>query len=213
MVFPKWTNKAPGVLLASFVFAVCFTVFAVWYWASPKNYMEGYQPVQPIAFSHRLHAGEMGIDCRYCHFAVERSQHAGVPPTDVCMNCHRMIKTTSPEIKKITKAYETGMPIRWVRVHKLPDYVYFNHSDHVNKGVSCVSCHGRVDQMDQVRIVAPLSMGWCLSCHRNPAPNIRDRNLVTQLAWHPEGDPAALGRQFMKKYHVHPRTDCSTCHR
>ncbi len=213
MVFPKWTNKVPAILAVSFVLVLCFVVFAFTYWGSPKHYMVGYQPVQPVAYSHKLHAGQLGLDCRYCHFNVERSRHAGVPPTDVCMNCHRIIKTTSPEIKKIAEAHEKGLPIHWVRVHKLPDFAYFDHSAHVNKGVSCVICHGRVDHMDEVRVVAPLSMGWCLECHRNPAPNLRDRKFVTNLAWKPEGDPLELGREFMNKYQVHPRTDCSTCHR
>lgn len=213
MVFPKWTNKVPAILLVSFVSFVCFAVFAVWYWGSPKHQFVGYQPVQPVAYSHKLHAGQLGIDCRYCHFNVERGRYAGVPPTEVCMNCHSMVKTNSPEIKKIAEANEKHVPIKWVRIHKLPDFAYFDHSAHVNKGVSCVVCHGRIDQMDEVRAMKPLSMGWCLECHRNPAPNLRDRKLVTNLAWKPEGDPAELGRQFMEKYHVHTRTDCSTCHR
>jgi hypothetical protein len=124
-----------------------------------------------------------------------------------------MVKKESPEIQKIKAAHEKGVPIPWVRVHRLPDFAYFDHSAHVNKGVSCVSCHGRVDEMDEVRHEKPLSMSWCLDCHRNPAPNIRDRKLVTNLAWEPEGDPADLGREFMKMYNVNPRTDCSTCHR
>ncbi len=213
MVFPKWTNKVPVILLVSFISFACFAVFAIWYWGSPKHYFVGYQPVQPVAYSHKLHAGQLGIDCRYCHFNVERGRHAGVPPTEVCMNCHSMVKTNSPEIKKIVAAHEAGVPIKWVQIHKLADFAYFDHSAHVNKGVSCVACHGRIDQMDEVRAVKPLSMGWCLECHRNPAPNIRDRKLITNLAWKPDGDPAELGRQFMEKYHVQPRTDCSTCHR
>jgi hypothetical protein len=213
MVFPKWTNRVPAILVASLGVLACFVVFAFWYWGSPKHYVVGYQPVQPVAYSHKLHAGQLGLDCRYCHFNVERGRHAGVPPTDVCMNCHTLVKTSSPEIQKIREAHEQGVPIKWVRVHKLPDFAYFDHSAHVNKGVSCVVCHGRVDQMDEVRVVAPLSMGWCLECHRNPAPNIRDKKLITNLAWKPEGDPAELGKQFMDKYNVHPRTDCSTCHR
>jgi hypothetical protein len=213
MVFPKWTNQVPAALAASLGLVACVAIFAVWYWASPKNFNVGYEPVQPIAYSHKLHAGELGIDCRYCHFNVERGPDAGIPPTEVCMNCHSVIKTNSPEIQKIHAAFVSGQPIRWVRVHKLADYVYFDHSAHVNKGVSCVVCHGRIDQMDVVRTVAPLSMGWCLNCHRDPAPNLRDKKLVTDLAWKPDGDPATLGLQFMEKYHVHPSTDCSTCHR
>jgi menaquinone reductase, multiheme cytochrome c subunit len=121
--------------------------------------------------------------------------------------------TGTAEIQKIHDAHGKGLPIQWVRIHKLPDFAYFDHSAHVNKGVSCVECHGRIDQMDEVRAAQPLSMSWCLDCHRNPAPHLRDRNLITNLAWKPEGDPAELGREFMKKYNVQPRTDCSTCHR
>jgi hypothetical protein len=213
MVFPKWTNKIPVVLLASVVFFICFVVFAFAYWGSPKNYVVGYQPVQPIAFSHQLHAGQMGMDCRYCHYNVERGRHAGVPPTETCLNCHKIVKTDSPEIKKLVSYHEKGLPVPWVRVHKLADFAYFDHSAHVNKGVSCVECHGRIDQMTEVRIEKPLSMGWCLDCHRNPASHIRDRAKITDLAWKPDGDPAQLGREFMKLYNVNPRTDCSTCHR
>lgn len=213
MVFPKWTNKVPAILLASAVIGICVAVFVFWYWGSPKHYYVGYQPKQPVAYSHKIHAGQLGLDCRYCHFNVERSKHAGVPPTDVCMNCHTFIKTDSPEIQKVHAASKSGNPIPWVRIHRLADFAYFDHSAHVNKGVSCVSCHGRIDQMDEVRAVQPLSMGWCLECHRNPTPNVRDRKLVTDLAWKPDGDPIENGRKFMELYNVHPRTDCSTCHR
>lgn len=217
MVFPKWTNKIPLVLLVSVISLVCFAVFAFAYWGSPKHTVVGYQPVQPIAFSHKLHAGELGMDCRYCHFNVEKGRHAGVPPTETCLNCHTLIKngskTGTAEIQKIVDAHEAGVPIEWVRIHKLADFAYFDHSAHVNKGVSCVECHGRIDQMTEVRAEQPLSMSWCLDCHRDPAPHIRDRAKVTDLAWKPEGDAAELGREFMKMYNVQPRTDCSACHR
>jgi hypothetical protein len=213
MVFPKWTNKIPAIAAVSAITILLAVIFIFWYWFSPKHTFVGYQPVQPVAYSHKLHAGQMGIDCRYCHFNVERGQFAGVPPTEVCMNCHNLVKTTSPEIIKVREAFNTGTPIPWVRIHKLPEYVFFNHSAHVNKGVSCVVCHGRIDQEEQVKAAQPLSMGWCLDCHRAPAQNIRDRKLITNLAWKPDGDPVEIGRSFMEKYHVNPRTDCSTCHR
>ncbi len=217
MVFPKWTNKIPAILLVSLIGALCIVTAVIYYWGSPKNLVVGYQPVQPIAYSHKIHAGQLGLDCRYCHYNVERGKHAGVPSTEVCMNCHTMIlsgaTTGKVEIQKIHDAFKSQKPIPWVRVHKLADFAYFDHSAHVNKGVSCVSCHGRIDQMDVVRIEKPLSMGWCLECHRNPAPNIRDKKWVTNLAWTPDGDPAVMGQEFMKMYNVHPRTDCSTCHR
>lgn len=213
MVFPKWTNKIPAIAAVSAFVILNTLIFVFWYWFSPKHLNVGYQPEQPVHYSHKLHAGEMGMDCRYCHFNVERGAHAGVPPTEVCMNCHDLVKTTSPEIIKIREAFISGRPIPWVRVHKLPEFAYFNHSAHVNKGVSCVSCHGRVDQMEVVREVEPLSMSWCIECHRAPAEHIRDRKLVTNLAWSPDGDPVVNGRKFMEKYHVNTRTDCNTCHR
>jgi len=213
MVFPKWTNKIPATIVVSLLGFLCTTIFVFWYWFSPKHLNVGYMPEQPIHYSHKLHAGTMGIDCRYCHFNVERGQFAGVPPTEVCMNCHTLVKTTSPEIIKVREAYSSGQPIPWVRIHKLPEFAYFNHSAHVNKGVSCVVCHGRIDQMDVVHQVQPLSMSWCLDCHNNPAKNIRDRKLITNLAWHPEGDPVENGRKFMEMYHVNTRRDCNTCHR
>ena len=213
MVFPKWTNKLPLALLVSLVTLLCFVVFAFAYWGSPKHYIVGYQPVQPIAFSHELHAGQLGMDCRYCHYNVENGKHAGVPPTETCLNCHSLVKTDSPEIQKLLDYHEKGLPVPWVRIHKLADFAYFDHSAHVNKGVSCVECHGRVDQMVEVRAEQPLSMSWCLDCHRDPAPHVRDRSKVTDLSWKPDGDAAELGREFMKLYNVHPRTDCSACHR
>ena len=213
MVFPKWTNKIPAIVAVVFLSTLCATIFVIWYWLSPKHLVVGYQPVQPIAYSHKLHAGELGLDCRYCHFNVERGQFAGVPPTEVCMNCHTLNTKNSPEIAKLHEAFATGKPIPWVRVHKLPEFAYFNHSAHVNKGVSCVSCHDRVDQMEVVRVTKPLSMIWCLECHNNPAPNIRDVKQITNLAWHPDVDPVEYGREFMKKYHVTTRMDCNTCHR
>jgi hypothetical protein len=213
MVFPKWTNKIPLIAAVSVIGGLSAIVFVFWYWFSPKHTFVGYQPEQPIHYSHKLHAGQLGIDCRYCHFNVDRGQFAGVPPAEVCMNCHSQVRADRPEIVKLREAFTTGRPIPWKRIHKLPEFAYFNHSAHVNKGVSCVECHGRVDQMDVVRAVEPLSMSWCVECHNNPAPNIRDRKLVTDLAWKPEGDPLEIGKSFMEKYNVNTRTDCSTCHR
>ncbi len=213
MVFPRWTNKVPFWLLVTLTLLVCAIVFIFWYWASPKHLEVGYQPRQPIDYSHKLHAGQLGIDCRYCHHLVDKSKFAGVPATETCLNCHTQIKKDSPEIVKLREFHAAGKPVPWVRVHKLPDYVYFDHSAHVNKGVSCISCHGRVDQMDVVRQTEPMSMAWCMDCHEAPAANIRDKSLVTKLAWTPEGDALESGRKFMDMYHVKPRTDCTTCHR
>ena len=211
-LFPKWTNKLPFYMFLGAVLSLCFIIFVFWYWLSPKHTDVGYSPEQPIPYSHRLHAGQLGIDCRYCHSSVERSAHAGIPATEVCMNCHKMIKTESPNIKKIHESYVTGKPIEWVKVHRLPDYAYFNHSRHVNSGVSCVECHGRIDQMKVVHQVQPLSMSWCLDCHRNPDAHLRPQEFVTKLDW-TTPNPAELGRQIREKKHISPREDCSTCHR
>ena len=212
MIFPKWTNWIAPFLLFNVVAALGLGVFIFWYWLSPKNLEVGYQPSQPVNYSHQLHAGQLNIDCRYCHYTVEEAAHAAIPPTEVCMNCHTLVKTNSTEVKKVINSFENDMPIEWVKVHALPDYAYFNHSRHVNAGVSCVECHGRVDQMGVVYQAKSLSMGWCLECHRNPAASLRPKELVTDLAWeHPQ--PELLGAQLIKAFNIAPREDCNTCHR
>ncbi|HOL73927.1 MAG TPA: cytochrome c3 family protein [Bryobacteraceae bacterium] len=180
---------------------------------SPNRAETGYSPVQPVEYSHKLHAGNLGMDCRYCHSTVEHSGFAAPPTTETCMNCHKMVKPDSPLLQPVRESYASGRPIPWVRVHSLPDYVYFNHAAHVNAGVSCVTCHGRVDQMVQVRQVEPLTMKWCVDCHRDPAPHIRPRELVTKLDWQPDGDPAEIGRRLMAENNIHPPENCSGCHR
>lgn len=211
-VFPKWTNRVPTFLLVGGLIFVSFVIFVFWYWLSPKHTDVGYMPVQPIPYSHKLHAGELGIDCRYCHFQIERSGPANIPSTETCMNCHKLIKTDSPHIKKIKESYDTGRPIAWVKVHMLPDYVYFNHSRHLKSGISCVSCHGRVDQMAVVHQVQPLSMSWCLECHRAPEKHLRPAKFITKLDW-VSTDQLEMGRKIMAEKQIHPREDCSTCHR
>lgn len=213
-VFPAWTNKIAVGVLAGVTILGALLTFVVWYYFSPKHTDVGYQPHQPVPYSHKLHAGDMGIDCRYCHIGVERSAHATVPATQTCMNCHTQVRKDSPKLAKIRESYATNKPMEWVKVHKVADYAYFDHSRHVNKGVACVSCHGRVDQMEEVRQVQPLSMGWCLECHRNPEANIRPKELITKMDWTaPNDDPVALGRQLVEQYNINPPTDCSGCHR
>lgn len=153
------------------------------------------------------------MDCRYCHSSVETAAQAVIPATETCMNCHARVKPNSPLLAPVRESYASGMPIPWVRIHRLPDYVYFNHAAHLNAGVSCVSCHGRVDQMAEVRQVQPLSMAWCLECHRDPAPHVRPRALITDLGWKPDRDAAAIGRELVAANHIHPPTNCSGCHR
>lgn len=183
------------------------------YFLHPRQLDTGYQPVQPVPYSHKVHAGNLGMDCTYCHYTVDKSPYAAVPMTETCMNCHVRVKEKSPKLQPVRDSYASGQPIPWVKVHRLPDYVYFNHRAHVTAGVSCVSCHGRVDQMTEVRQVQPLSMKWCLDCHRNPDPNLRPVEYVTKLDWKPEGDPAVLGAQLRQARHIQPPINCSACHR
>jgi hypothetical protein len=167
----------------------------------------------PVQFDHRHHVGDDGIDCRYCHSTVEVSASAGIPSTSLCMNCHSQIWNKSPKLEPLREAWFTGGAIRWNRVHNLPDFVYFNHSAHVTKGVGCATCHGRVDQMALIEQVAPLTMSWCLECHRDPAPRLRPREQITSPSWKPEGDAEELGRALATQYDVHTRVNCTTCHR
>ncbi len=179
----------------------------------PSNLDVGYQPEQPIPYSHKLHAGGLGMDCYYCHSTVEKAAHAAIPSTETCMNCHVRVKPQSPYMVKLKESYDSGKPLEWVKVHKLPDYVYFNHSAHISAGVSCVSCHGRIDQMIEVKQVEPMSMAWCLDCHRNPAARLRPVELVTNLSWQPDRDPAEIGREIIAQKHIAPPVNCSGCHR
>ena len=190
-----------------------YAVLLVWYGGSPKTTDVGYQPEQPVPFSHKMHAGELGMDCRYCHTTVEKAAFAAVPPTDICMGCHANIRTTSDKLIPVRESHASGLPIPWIKVHDLPDYVYFNHSAHVTRGVSCVECHGRVDRMEVVYQKETLSMGWCLDCHRNPDTHLRPAELVTQLDWKPTEDPAALGARLRSEHGIDPSADCSVCHR
>lgn len=171
---------------------------------------------QPIEFDHRHHAGDEQIDCRYCHWTVEKSPSAGIPSTTVCMSCHAQVWNKSPYLTEVRKAFFADQPIPWVRVHNLPDFVYFNHSIHVGKGVGCATCHGRVDQMAAIEQVSTLTMSWCLDCHRDPKPNLRPAEFITSMTWAPPADKAEaaeLADKLYKEYDVHSRTSCSTCHR
>ncbi len=186
----------------------------VTYYFTPKYTRVGYAPSQPVPFSHKIHAGQLGMDCRYCHSFVEESGHANVPATQTCWNCHQHVKKDSPNLAKVAESIETGEAIPWVKVHKVPDYAYFNHSVHVNRGVSCVECHGRVDEMTVVRHDQSLSMSWCLDCHRSPGDKLRPLDQVTNLGWSPEGvDRKSLGEKLKIAWKVHPPESCGACHR
>ncbi|MBI1898560.1 MAG: cytochrome c3 family protein [Acidobacteria bacterium] len=168
---------------------------------------------QPIQFSHQHHAGALGIQCVYCHSTVETSSFAGIPPTHTCMSCHSQIWIDSPMLEPVRASYRTGEPLQWVRVHDLPEFVFFNHSIHVNKGIGCSTCHGRVDQMPQVFKVATLQMEWCLNCHRQPEMYIRPRDRIYDMAWQPPPNQLEVGRKLMQEYKVLRLVNCYTCHR
>src|SRR5579872_3303007 len=174
---------------------------------------QGIRRTQPIPFSHTHHVGSMGIDCRYCHNTVETSAYANIPPTKTCMNCHSHIWVNSPTLEPVRASYRTDQSIPWVKVHDLPDFVYFNHSIHIKKGVGCETCHGRVDQMPLTYQQNSLLMEWCINCHKNPAPNLRPRSEITTMGYKPAVDQSILGPELVKEYNVNPPTSCSTCHR
>ncbi|MGQ0733761.1 MAG: cytochrome c3 family protein [Acidobacteriota bacterium] len=171
---------------------------------------------QPVQFSHQHHVGGIGIDCRYCHTSVEVSSSAGIPPTKTCINCHSQIWSTSPYLEPVRASFRDNTPLRWVRVHDLPDFVYFNHSIHVNKGVGCETCHGRVDRMPLMYQESTLQMEWCLECHRDPARFVRPRAEVFTMGYRPATDQRELGEQLVRDYKiagVKHMTSCSVCHR
>ncbi|MBI2822360.1 MAG: cytochrome c3 family protein [Acidobacteria bacterium] len=171
---------------------------------------------QPLQFSHKHHAGDDGIDCRYCHTAVEESAFAGIPPTKTCMNCHSQIFATSPYLEPVWESWRTGIPVRWSKVHDLPDFVYFDHSIHVSKGVGCATCHGRVDLMPLTWQAASLQMEWCLDCHRRPERFVRPRSQIFNMAWQPPSNQSEEGKKLVEGYRIRgPEylTSCDTCHR
>jgi Cytochrome c7 and related cytochrome c len=170
---------------------------------------------QPVPFSHEHHVDQLGLDCRYCHTSVETSKVAGVPPTHTCMSCHSQIWKDSPMLAPVRESLAKNEPLRWTRVHDLPDYAYFHHGVHVQKGIGCVSCHGRVDHMPMTWKAEPMTMEWCLNCHRHPEKYIRPKDKVFDLGWKPDVDQETLGRQLLQDYHipVERLTNCSVCHR
>ncbi len=171
---------------------------------------------QPVPFSHEHHVAGLGIDCRYCHTSVETSAFAGLPPTETCMTCHSQVWKDAPVLQPVRDSLQTGKPLEWTRVHDLPGYVYFNHSIHVNKGVGCASCHGRVDQMPITWKTQELFMRWCLDCHRHPEEHLRPPDEVFNMGYRKPDDQLALGRKLAAQARLRSeagRTDCYTCHR
>jgi hypothetical protein len=215
-IFHRSTNTLARFSIYAAVFLAAGLLFVVAALdRSPYNTRQGVILKQPIPFSHQHHVAGLGIDCRYCHTSVEVSAFAGIPPTATCMNCHKLIWSDSPMLEPVRDSLSRNEPIRWTRVHDLPDFVYFNHGIHLAKGIGCVSCHGRVDEMPLMRQANRLQMEWCLDCHRHPERHVRPRSEVFRQDWVPE-DQAALGPALVREYHIRsPRdlTSCSTCHR
>src|SRR3984957_20571754 len=212
-IFPKSSDiilKVAGALIGM---GALVGICAYTYLSYPNVIDTGYQPVQPVPYSHKLHAGQLGLDCFYCHSTVYKAAYAAIPATETCMNCHTKVKTTSARLQLVRDSYASGQPIPWVHIHLLPDFVYFNHEAHVTAGVSCVSCHGRIDQEIEVHQEKPLNMAFCLECHRDPAPNIRPVDLVTKLDWQPDPAAGKTARQIIEAKHISPPTNCSGCHR
>jgi len=219
-IFPKWTNRLPLLIVVGGGLVATAVTAGVWYYFTPKYFRVGYQPIQPVAFSHATHAGQLGVDCRYCHNGVEKSWFSNIPSSSTCMNCHNQVLKDDPRLALVRESAATGKPIPWVQIHRVPDFVYFNHSVHVNRGISCVECHGRIDQMDEVYHAKPLSMSFCLDCHRDPAAKIRPLDKVTDLSWTPSSDPNTAeewhkteGKKLVDHWRVESLQNCSACHR
>jgi len=242
-VFPRWANYLLPLMILGALGAGVYVPTVLGLGLNPNTLNKNYQPKQPIPYSHELHVGQLGLDCNYCHTPVDKAGFSAIPPIQTCITCHNPgegvgVKKTSPKLKPLYDAYASGKPIKWVKVHDLADYAYFNHQAHVTKGVSCVSCHGRVDRMGEEGVYQHenLSMGWCLDCHRAPEKHLRPPSEVTNLAWTPldddqviaaikagtidEGDKKAaqllVGNRIKEQYNVHNAAymqSCSTCHR
>ena len=226
-IFSRSLNKLPiAIAIGGGVLTGGLTL-GIWYYASPKNTQVGYAPTQPVSYSHRLHAGQMGMDCRYCHSNIEKSAKAMIPPTQVCMGCHAIVKSDSARIAPLKKSWDTNMPVEWVQLHKLPDHTYFDHSAHLSAGVGCVTCHGRLDQMNLTMQSSTLLMEWCIACHRAPEKHLRPQEEVFNMQWdaaqagqNPDtGKPYTqreLGLKLKEQHKVRDAvtlTNCSMCHR
>ena len=225
-LFPRWVNPFLKVLGVALIGGLTYALAMGGLITDPETLNVGYQPDQPVPFSHALHAGELQMDCRYCHNTVFEAAHAAVPPTATCINCHSpadeqgvtalaAVRADSEALEPVHESWQTGRSIAWQRVHNLPEFVYFNHSAHVNAGVSCKTCHGRIDQMEVVSQHEELSMAWCIECHRNPNPHLRPEEFVTDLGWEPpEGwDQQAFAEEVREEQNINPLTHCAVCHR
>jgi hypothetical protein len=224
-IFPAWTNILPIKVVIALGLSGAVASAGVWYYFSPNYTRVGYMPVQPVPYSHALHVGQLGLDCQYCHTFVDRSAAANIPGASVCMTCHGPqlgnIKGDSPLLAPVRESYDSaddpdgGTPVPWVKIHNEPDYAYFNHAVHVNRGISCVECHGQINEMDTVAQAKPLGMAFCLDCHRNPEEHIRPDDKVYDLTWKADSAEAQTqqGIQFVHDWKVLPPQSCSGCHR
>lgn len=215
--FPRWSNWLPlKIVVCATVLGAALTA-GVWYYFTPEYTRVGYQPVQPVPFPHEVHVAQLGMDCRYCHSFVEVAAHSNVPNTQVCMNCHSQVQKENPKLQALRDSWQTGLPVEWVQIHKTPDFVYFNHSVHVNRGVSCVSCHGEVNRMPVVYHAKSHSMSWCLDCHRAPENALRPPEQVFNLDWEPSQEGKSqreIGLKLKHDWNVNPPVQsCAGCHR
>lgn len=229
-LFPRWVNPLLAVLGAAVATGGVFAGVMGGLVTDPQTLNVGYMPEQPVPYSHALHAGQLKIDCKYCHNTVDEAAHAAIPPTATCINCHSpandqgisalaAVRHESEKLAPIHESWETGESVAWTRIHNLPEYVYFNHSAHVNAGVGCKTCHGRIDQMEVVYQHEQLSMAWCITCHRNYEDELVPVNQVTNLDW-AETEPEQLAawedggkEQWIEEQNIHPQVHCAVCHR
>ena len=210
---PRATTIARSVFVALIAIPIGVPAFAMLWVRTSWARGEGRAIVQPVAFDHRLHTRPLRIDCRYCHSGVDRSAFAGLPSTQKCVSCHTPLWMSSAPMAAVRQSLASARPIPWRRVTQLPDFVYFDHALHVTKGVGCETCHGRVDLMSQVKQVAPLTMTWCVDCHRDPGPHLRPVDDVTVMGWRPRSPVDSLGATLVARNRVRSLTNCSTCHR
>jgi len=216
-VFPRATNIVSRLTLVGALFGTAFLAWAaLMFTHSSYGTDAGVVREQPVPFSHEHHVGVLGIDCRYCHTSVENSSVAGMPPTKTCMNCHSQVWVGSGMLQQVRESYKTDQPLHWHRVYNLPGFVYFDHSIHVQKGIGCTSCHGRIDEMPLTYQLPSLLMEWCLDCHRHPEREIRPRAEVFNVRYEPPADQSSLGAELCRQYDVKDPltlTSCSVCHR
>jgi Cytochrome c7 and related cytochrome c len=215
-IFRPYADTVARIILVSILVGP-FVAVVLAYWTMRSDYITGRAVTldQPVPFSHVHHVGDFGLDCRYCHTGVETSTFAGVPPTHTCMTCHSQLYTQTKMLAPIRASLAENRPIHWNKVNRLPDYVYFDHSIHVAKGIGCSTCHGAVDRMPLMQQAEPLTMGWCLNCHRDPTPYLRPASKIFDPDWTPPADQLQQGRKILVKYLInnHHLTDCSVCHR